>query len=59
MFNLYCDNYRKADVQDMLSTAKTLGFDKKYTLIYDALTAIGNELKGEWINFETFLTLIT
>ncbi len=38
LFNLYSDNFRKVEIQDMLSTARTLGFDKKYKLIYGALS---------------------
>jgi len=59
MFNLYCDNRRQCDVADILNTAKTLGFDKKYKIIYDALAAVTIDLGGEWIDFETFLKLIT
>jgi len=51
MFNLYCDNRRQCDVQDILNTAKTLGFDKNYRVVYDALILIAQELDGEWIGF--------
>ena len=46
MFNLYCDNHRQCDVSDILNTARTLGFDKKYKIIFDALTAVSKELAG-------------
>jgi len=46
MFNLYCDNRRQCDIADILNTAKTLGFDKKYKIIYDALHNITNDLAG-------------
>lgn len=59
MFNLYCDPKRQCDVADILNTARTLGFDRKYKIIYNALGSIANELNGTWIDFETFLTLIT
>jgi Ca2+-binding EF-hand superfamily protein len=59
MFNLYCDNRRQCDVSDILNTARTLGFDKKYKIIYDALDAVSKDLAGEWVDFETFLKLIT
>ena len=59
MFNLYCDNRRQCDISDILNTAKTLGFDRKYKLVYDALEATTQQLNGEWIDFETFLKLIT
>jgi len=59
MFNLYCDPKRQCDIADILNTARTLGFDRKYKIIYQALTEIVEELNGTWIDFETFLTLIT
>jgi hypothetical protein len=46
MFNLYCDNHRLCDVKDILNTARTLGFDKKYKIIFDALSAVSQDLKG-------------
>jgi hypothetical protein len=51
MFNLYCDNRRQVDVSDILNTARTLGFEKKYRIIYRALEEINRELNGEWIDF--------
>lgn len=40
MFNLYCDPKRQCDVADILNTARTLGFDRKYKIIYRALGEI-------------------
>lgn len=40
LFNLYADNTRKVDVKDMLNTARTLGFDRKYKLIYEGLIKV-------------------
>lgn len=40
MFNLYCDPKRQCDVADILNTARTLGFDRKYKIIYNALASI-------------------
>lgn len=40
MFNLYCDNRRQCDVSDILNTARTLGFDKKYKIIFEALSSV-------------------
>jgi hypothetical protein len=34
MLNLYCDNRRQSDISDILNTARTLGFDKKYKIIF-------------------------
>lgn len=59
MFNLYCDAKRQCDVADILNTARTLGFDRKYKIIYNAISQIVQDLNGTWIDFETFLTLIT
>ena len=42
MFNLYCDPKRQCDVADILNTARTLGFDRKYKIIYTALGAIAH-----------------
>lgn len=59
MFNLYCDPKRQCDIADILNTARTLGFDRKYKIIYQAIHEVVDELNGTWIDFETFLTLIT
>ena len=59
MFNLYCDPKRLCDIADILNTARTLGFDKKFKIIYGALADIVTDLNGTWIGFETFLTLLT
>ena len=59
MFSLYCDHHRQCDVSDILNTARTLGFNTKYKVVYDSLAAVSADLAGEWINFETFLTLVT
>jgi Ca2+-binding EF-hand superfamily protein len=59
MFNLYCDNRRQVDLSDILSTARTLGFDKKFKLIYQAVEGINADLAGEWVDYETMLKLIT
>ncbi len=51
MFNLYCDNRRQCDVSDILNTAKTLGFDKKYRIIFEALDTVSKDLNGDWVDF--------
>ncbi len=51
MFNLYCDNRRLCDVSDIVNTAKTLGFERKFKFIYTAIDAINKDLAGEWVNF--------
>lgn len=38
MFSLYADpRQRRADIRDILMTAKTLGLDSKFELVYRAL----------------------
>lgn len=59
MFNLYCDSRRQIDLADILNTSKTLGFDRKYKIIYEALESTTRDLNGEWVDFEQFLRLIT
>lgn len=59
LFNLYADNRRQADMREIVSTAKTLGYDKSHEFIYRALVQIADSLEGEWVDFETFLTLLT
>ena len=59
MFSLYCDAKRQCDIGDILNTAKTLGFEKKYSIVFNAIATIVDELNGTWIDFETFLSLLT
>jgi len=60
LFVLYADNRtRRADVKDIVSTAKTLGMDNKYKIIYDALVTLSNSVEDEPIDFETFITQLT
>ena len=59
MFNLYCDTRRQCDISDILNTARTLGFDRKYKLFFEALDAINKDMAGEWVNFETLMKFIT
>ena len=40
MFTLYCDAKRECDIADILNTARTLGFDKKYLIVYTAIADI-------------------
>ena len=40
---LYADGRTKrADLRDIVSTAKTLGMDRKYKIIYDALVTLAH-----------------
>lgn len=51
LFNLYADERREANVSDIVSTAKTLGFDKKHALVYEAMSQIAAENEGNWLKF--------
>lgn len=42
-----------------MTTARTLGFDKSHEFIFNGLVGIAEQLDGEWVNFEVFLTLLT
>ena len=59
LFNLYADNRRECNVADIITTAKTLGFDKKHAIVYEGMAQIAQEFEGQWIGFEKFLTALT
>lgn len=44
LFNLYADVRRQADVREIVTTAKTLGYDKSHEFIYRALVSIADAL---------------
>jgi Ca2+-binding EF-hand superfamily protein len=50
---------RQADIREIVTTARTLGYEKTHEFIYAALVNISDALEGEWIGFEQFLTLLT
>lgn len=52
LFNLYADVRRQADVREIVTTAKTLGYDKSHEFIFRALVSIADSLEGEWVGFE-------
>ena len=56
MFNLYCDPKRQCDIADILNTAISLGFNRNYNIIYQAIQEVFDEPNDTWIDFETFLT---
>ena len=52
MFSLYADpRQRRADIRDILLTAKTLGLDTKHELVYRALHEIVEHGTGDPLNF--------
>lgn len=59
LFNLYADNRRQADVREIVTTAKTLGYDKSHEYIFKSICDIAEQLEGEWIGFEQFLEMLT
>jgi hypothetical protein len=60
MFSLYADpRNRKSDIRDVLITARTLGLDTKYQLVFRALEEIAEARKGDPVDFETFLRDLT
>jgi hypothetical protein len=57
---LYADNRtRRADLKDIVSTAKTLGMDSKYRIVYDAIVTLSNNIGDEPVDFETFIVQLT
>lgn len=60
MFSLYADpRQRRADIRDILMTAKTLGLDGKFELVYRALEEICEGVGADALDFETFLKELT
>ena len=46
-------------MREIVTTAKTLGYDKTHEYIYKALCDIADQLDGEWVGFEQFLEMLT
>jgi len=60
MFSLYADpRQRRADIRDILMTAKTLGLDTKYEIVFNAIEQICDQVNADALDFETFLTQLT
>ena len=60
MFSLYADpRQRRADIRDILMTAKTLGLDAKQELVYRALHEICDGVGSDALDFEGFLRELT
>jgi hypothetical protein len=56
MFSLYADpRQRRADIRDILMTAKNLGLESKNELVFRALVDISESAGGDALDFETFL----
>ena len=53
LFTHYADpRQKRADVRDVLLTAKTLGLDEKYELVYRLLGDIHTSTNGAPLNFQ-------
>jgi len=51
LFSLYADpRQRRVDIKDISMTAKTLGLDEKYDIVFRVLAEIG-ETSGDAVNF--------
>ena len=60
MFSLYADpRQRRADIRDILMTAKTLGLDAKYEIVFHAIQDIAEATGGDALDFEKFLRELT
>lgn len=60
LFALYSDpRTKKTDVRDILMTAKTLGMDNKYQLVFRALEEVADGKNGDPVDFETFIRDLT
>ena len=46
-------------MREIVSTAQTLGYDKSHEFIFKSMVDIADQLDGEWIGFEDFLTMLT
>jgi hypothetical protein len=56
MFSLYADpRQRRADIRDILMTAKNLGLESKNEFVFRALVDISEGTGGDALDFETFL----
>ena len=60
MFSLFADpRQRRADIRDILMTAKTLGLDAKYEIVFHAIQNLAESTGGDALDFETFLKELT
>ena len=60
MFYLYSDpRTSKADIRDVLVTARALGLDKKYELVFRAIEEVSEVHHGDRISFENFIKDLT
>lgn len=59
LFSLFADpRQRRADVKDILMSARTLGLDEKFDVVFRVLAEV-SETSGDAVNFEEFLKAVT
>ncbi|MDD2840589.1 MAG: hypothetical protein PHY80_05780 [Rickettsiales bacterium] len=59
MFSLFADpRQRRVDIKDILMSAKALGLDEKYDIVFRTLQEVA-ESSGDAVNFEEFLKALT
>jgi Ca2+-binding EF-hand superfamily protein len=59
LFSLFADpRQRRVDIKDILMSAKALGLDEKYDIVFRTLQEVA-ESSGDAVNFEEFLKALT
>jgi Ca2+-binding EF-hand superfamily protein len=59
LFSLFADpRQRRVDIKDILMSAKALGLDEKYDIVFRTLQEV-SESSGDAVNFEEFLKALT
>lgn len=60
LFHLYADpRTKRADIRDILVTARTLGLNQKYAFVFKALEGVCDGPQGNELDFETFVKELT
>ena len=59
MFSLYADpRQRRVDIKDLVMTAKSLGLDERYDIVFRVLVEV-SEGTPDSVSFEEFLKALT
>ena len=60
LFVLYANPYtKKIDIRDVISTAKTLGLEKRFKMIFKVLMDLSESYNDVNVDFETFIRDLT
>lgn len=60
LFALYQDpRTKRVDIRDILTTAKTLGLDTRYQILFRALIDLHESYNDDNVDFETFIKDLT